>query len=99
MARVAELDDGEGQRVMLEMPFEKCERRKYLKYDRDLAYVCFEADLWQRLSQVRSTDQDFISARKANMALAAVATQLEAPETAKACAQAAAILHHTMAKT
>jgi hypothetical protein len=49
MAKVDELADAEVQRVMLEMPFEKFERRRYLKYDRDLAFVRFEANLWRQL--------------------------------------------------
>ena len=49
MANVASLDDSTVQRVMLEMPFEKFERRKYLQYARDLAYVRFEPHLWRQL--------------------------------------------------
>ena len=49
MSRVTELDDVEVQRVLLGMPFEKFERRRYLKYDRDLAYVRFDARLWRQL--------------------------------------------------
>jgi superfamily II DNA or RNA helicase len=51
MARVAELDDAEVQRLMLAKPFEKFERRKYLKYDRDLAYIRFDPALWRRLKE------------------------------------------------
>ena len=32
---------------MLDMPFEKFERRRYLKYDRDLAFLRFEPSLWR----------------------------------------------------
>jgi hypothetical protein len=49
MTRIDSLDDMTVQRVMLEMPFEKFERRKYLKYDRDLAYVRFDTSLWRQL--------------------------------------------------
>jgi superfamily II DNA or RNA helicase len=49
MARVDSLDDAKVQRVMLEMPFEKFERRRYLRYDRDLAFVRFEPSLWRQL--------------------------------------------------
>jgi superfamily II DNA or RNA helicase len=49
MSRVAELEDVEVQRVLLEMPFEKFERRRYLKYDRDLAYVRVDPRLWRQL--------------------------------------------------
>jgi hypothetical protein len=34
---------------MLDMPFEKFERRRYLRYDRDLAFVRFEPTLWRQL--------------------------------------------------
>jgi superfamily II DNA or RNA helicase len=65
MNRVAELDDIEVQRVILEMPFEKFERRRYLKYDRDLAYVRFAPPLWRQLEaedlqQIRATCQKSI---------------------------------------
>jgi hypothetical protein len=49
MAKVDGLDDADVQRVMLEMPFEKFERRRYLRYDRDLAFVRFEPNLWRQL--------------------------------------------------
>jgi hypothetical protein len=49
MAKVEELADADVQRLMLEMPFDKFERRRYLKYDRDLAFVRFEPSLWRQL--------------------------------------------------
>jgi superfamily II DNA or RNA helicase len=49
MAKVDGLEDAEVQRVMLDMPFEKFERRRYLRYDRDLAFVRFEPSLWRQL--------------------------------------------------
>ncbi len=49
MARVETLEPSDVRAVMLGMPLEKFERRKYLKYDRDLAYVRFHPDLWRRL--------------------------------------------------
>ncbi len=49
MSRVADLSDSEVQRVILDMPFEKFERRRYLRYDRDLAFVRFDAALWRQL--------------------------------------------------
>ncbi len=50
LSRVAELDDSEVQRVMLDSPFEKFERRKFLEYDgRDLAYIRFAPMLWRQL--------------------------------------------------
>ncbi len=53
LVRVAELDDSEVQRAMLEAPFEKFERRKFLEYDhRDLAYIRFVPMLWRQLKAV-----------------------------------------------
>lgn len=49
MAKVGELDDADIRRVMLGMPFEKFERRRYLKYDRDLANVRIAPNLWKQL--------------------------------------------------
>jgi hypothetical protein len=50
LARVEDLDDVTIQRTMLEMPFEKFERRKYFQYARDLAYVKFVPHLWRQLT-------------------------------------------------
>jgi superfamily II DNA or RNA helicase len=44
-----ELDELSTQRLMLEMPFEKFERRRFLRYDGDLAYVRFDPRLWRQL--------------------------------------------------
>jgi hypothetical protein len=46
---VDELDETSVLRLMLGMPFEKFERRGFLRYDRDLAYVRFDPRLWRRL--------------------------------------------------
>jgi superfamily II DNA or RNA helicase len=46
---VDELDEGSILRLMLGMPFEKFERRRFLRYDRDLAYVRFDPQLWRQL--------------------------------------------------
>jgi hypothetical protein len=46
---VDELDEVSAQRLMLGMPFEKFERRRFLRYDRDLAYVRFDPRLWRQL--------------------------------------------------
>jgi superfamily II DNA or RNA helicase len=56
---VDDLDETSAQRLMLGMPFEKFERRKFLGYDRDLAYVRFDPRLWRQLGpedleQIRS---------------------------------------------
>ena len=42
-----ELDEVSTQRLMQGMPFEKFERRRFLRYDRDLAYVRFDPRLWR----------------------------------------------------
>lgn len=51
LSRVTDLELAEIQAIVLKMPFEKFERRRYLEYDkRDLAYVRFARPLWQKLS-------------------------------------------------
>jgi superfamily II DNA or RNA helicase len=45
--------------LMLEMPFRKFEQKKFLKYDRDVAFVRFVPALWHRLD---SNDRDAIRA-------------------------------------
>jgi hypothetical protein len=45
---------------MLGMPFQKFEQKKFLRYDRDVAFVRFAPALWRRLTPedrvaVRST--------------------------------------------
>jgi hypothetical protein len=62
---VDELDETSAQRLMLGMPFEKFERRRFLQYDRDLAYVRFDPRLWRQLGpddrqQIRSLCQQSI---------------------------------------
>jgi len=49
MGKLDRLEVADAQRVMLEMPFEKFERRRYLPYDRDLAYIRVEPSLWRQL--------------------------------------------------
>jgi Helicase conserved C-terminal domain len=46
---VDELDDAGAQRLMLGKPFETFERRRLLRYDRDLAFVRFDPHLWRQL--------------------------------------------------
>jgi superfamily II DNA or RNA helicase len=46
---VDELDETSTLRLMLGMPFEKFERRQFLRYDRDLAYLRFDPRLWRQL--------------------------------------------------
>jgi hypothetical protein len=50
MARADALSADEVRGVMLRMPFEKFERRKFLGYDRDLAFVRFHPKLWRQLT-------------------------------------------------
>ncbi len=38
------------RQVMLEMPFRKFEQKKFLKYDKDVAFVRFAPALWKRLT-------------------------------------------------
>jgi superfamily II DNA or RNA helicase len=60
MAKAHELTEDEVRQVMLSMPFEKFERRQYLRYDgRDFAFIRFKAALWRQLSQT-----DFTSIRE-----------------------------------
>lgn len=51
MAKLDELTDEEVQSIMLQMPFEKFERRKYIHYDRDFAYIAFNRNLWKQLGE------------------------------------------------
>lgn len=52
MSRLDELDDVGVQQVMLRMPFEKFERRRFLEYDsRDLAFIRFSPILWRQLKR------------------------------------------------
>jgi hypothetical protein len=46
---VDELDQTSIQRLLLGKPFEKFERRGFVRYDRDLAYVRFDPRLWRQL--------------------------------------------------
>lgn len=58
MARAGALSEEEVRGVMLSMPFEKFERRKYLRYDKgDLAFIRFSPALWR---QLRPEDLDLI---------------------------------------
>lgn len=50
MAKASALSEEEVRSVMLSMPFEKFERRRYLRYDRgDLAFIRFAPGLWRQL--------------------------------------------------
>jgi hypothetical protein len=54
---VDELDEISVQRLMLNKPFEKFERRQFLRHDRDLAYIRFEPRLWR---QLETADREWI---------------------------------------
>ncbi len=57
LSRVTDLELPEIQNVVLKMPFEKFERRRYLEYDkRDLAYVRFSRPLWHKMSVADRVD-------------------------------------------
>jgi superfamily II DNA or RNA helicase len=49
LASVGEIDDASVRRIMLRMPFEKFERRGFLRYARDVAFIEFAPALWRRL--------------------------------------------------
>jgi hypothetical protein len=46
---VDELDDVATRRLILEKPFQTFERRRFFKYDRDLANIRFDPRLWRQL--------------------------------------------------
>jgi superfamily II DNA or RNA helicase len=46
---VDRLDASAVRRLMLDKPFEKFERRRFVRYDTDLAYIRFAPDLWRQL--------------------------------------------------
>lgn len=50
MARVDELTDSDIQSIMLKNPFEKFEKRKFVKYMRDVSTLRFDTALWKRLT-------------------------------------------------
>jgi hypothetical protein len=51
MSKADQLSKDEARIVMLTMPFEKFERRKYLQYDKgDLAFLRFSPALWRQLT-------------------------------------------------
>jgi superfamily II DNA or RNA helicase len=51
MARAGDLSGDEVRALMLRMPFQKFEQKKFMSYDRnDVAYVRFSSALWRQLS-------------------------------------------------
>ncbi len=58
MAKAAALSQEEVRGIMLAMPFEKFERRRYLRYDKaDLAFIRFWPALWR---QLQPADHDLL---------------------------------------
>jgi superfamily II DNA or RNA helicase len=53
MARIIDLSDRDIEQIMLSMPFEKFERRKFVQRPRELTRLKFDPVLWRQL-----TDQD-----------------------------------------
>ena len=51
MRNAAALSSAEVAQVLIEMPFEKFERRGFLHRDRDVAWVRFDRVLWRRLGE------------------------------------------------
>ena len=49
MKEASSLGEDEIRQIMLQNPFEKFERRRYMKYDLDLAYLRFEYRLWRKI--------------------------------------------------
>ena len=49
MKDASSLGEDEVRQIMLQNPFEKYERRRYMKYDLDLAYFRFEYRLWRQI--------------------------------------------------
>ena len=67
LSRVGELDESDVREAMLQMPFEKFERRGFVRYDRDVAFVRISPVLWRLLTDadlaaVRQTCQESIDA-------------------------------------
>lgn len=50
MTKVNELPDGDIESIMLKNPFEKFEKRKFIKYMRDVSSLKFDTVLWNRLT-------------------------------------------------
>ena len=50
MVRAAELTDLQIERIMLGMPFEKFERKRFFRRLKDLSIIRFEEALWRRLT-------------------------------------------------
>lgn len=73
MASLGEMDEAAVQRIMLRMPFEKFERRGFLRYARDVAFIEFAPALWRRL---RTNDMEKLR-RQSEQSLASYYEGLE----------------------
>lgn len=51
MARIADLTDSDIERIMLAMPFEKFERRKFIRRLKELTQLKFDPVLWRQLTE------------------------------------------------
>jgi hypothetical protein len=51
MARIADLTDSDIERIMLAMPFEKFERRKFVRRLKELTRLKFDPVLWRQLTE------------------------------------------------
>jgi hypothetical protein len=49
MSRIQELSTDEVAAVVLAMPFEKFERRQFLRHEKDVAFIGFDRALWRAL--------------------------------------------------
>ena len=49
MKEATSLGEDEVRQIMLQNPFEKFERRRYMKYDFDFACLRFEYRLWRQI--------------------------------------------------
>jgi len=52
MARVNEMTDADVQNVIISMPLQKFQQRRYLEYARDVAWLKFNEELWKRLTDI-----------------------------------------------
>jgi superfamily II DNA or RNA helicase len=51
MARITDLSDSDIERIMLAMPFEKFERRKFIRRLKELTQLKFDPVLWRQLTE------------------------------------------------
>ncbi|QKD81917.1 hypothetical protein HPC62_06625 [Thermoleptolyngbya sichuanensis A183] len=56
MVRIAELSDRDIESILLSMPFEKFERRKFIRRLKELTLLKFDPVLWKSLTQQDKAD-------------------------------------------